>query len=54
MYQKNKETTELKELNNTKNDVKTAEKIRMVQVRLILIASITILVIWVGVGFIGN
>ena len=50
-----KQTNKLKKFNNTKDAIKIAEKIQLVQIRILFIAILTILLIGLGIGFfIGN
>lgn len=49
-----KQTTKLKKFNSTKDAIKTAEKIQLVQIRILFIAILTILLIGLGISFIRN
>lgn len=49
-----KQMTKLKKFKNTKDAIKIAEKIQLVQIRMLFIAILTILLIGLGIGFIRN
>lgn len=49
-----KQTNKLKKFNNTKDAIKIAEKIQLVQISMLFIAILTILLIGLGIGFIRN
>ena len=49
-----KQTTKLKKFNNTKDAIKIAEKIQLVQISMLFIAILTILLIGLGISFIRN
>ena len=49
-----KQTTKLKKFKNTKDAIKIAEKIQLVQIRMLFIAILTILLIGLGISFIRN
>ena len=49
-----KQTTKLKKFKNTKDAIKIAEKIQLVQISLLFIAILTILLIGLGISFIRN
>lgn len=49
-----KQTNKLKKFNNTKDAIKIAEKIQLVQISMLFIAILTILLIGLGISFIRN
>ena len=49
-----KQTTKLKKFNSTKDAIKIAENIQLVQISMLFIAILTILLIGLGIGFIRN
>ena len=49
-----KQTARFKKFNSTKDAIKIAEKIQLVQIRMLFIAILTILLIGLGISFIRN
>ncbi|EGK07207.1 MULTISPECIES: hypothetical protein [Psychrobacter] len=49
-----KQKARFKKFNNTKDAIKIAEKIQLVQIRILFIAILTILLIGLGISFIRN
>ena len=49
-----KQKARFKKFNNTKDAIKIAEKIQLVQIRILFIAILTLLLIGLGISFIRN